>query len=179
MLPVIYARRLYRSVLHWWLHISIWMGILRFLAQLPGPAEFQAVFRLDGEVRSGGQGNCGDRNQLLVIEFCSISWLTWLIKPCAHNLYIPKHIPLVEFSPQALCAVMNIITMYLKTTINKSLSGPYKVNWVLGSFKASCLIKSGKTNGISNLCRTEIACVSAWKSWIIFSALNNLMKKVD
>lgn len=91
---------------------------------------------------------------------------THLADQCAQNLYMPKHIPLGEFSPQALCADMNIVTVHLKTAINRSLSGSYKVHWVLGTFKASSLSKSRKTNGISNFHHTEITSVSTWKSWI-------------
>jgi len=111
---MINARHLHRSVLHWWLHISVRVGIPWCLALLPGPAEFQAFFILGCRVCPGGQGNRGDGNQLVVIEFCCISRLTWLIKLCAHNLCIPKHIPGGEFSPHALRADMNIITVYLK-----------------------------------------------------------------
>lgn len=44
-----------------------------------------------------------------------MSGLSWLIKPGAHNLYIPRHVPLGVFFPQTLCAYMNILSVYLKT----------------------------------------------------------------
>lgn len=91
------------------------LGVPWFLALLLGPAEFQAIFMQDCKVCSGDQGSCGGRDQLLIIELCSVSGCTWLIKECAHSLFISRHIPWGEFSPQALCAYMNIATVYLKT----------------------------------------------------------------
>lgn len=94
-------------VAHWASH-SFWLCYWALL-------NFQAIFMQHCKVCSRDQGSCGGRDWLLVIELYSVSECTWLIKECAHSLYISRHIPLGEFYPQALCAYMNFATVYLKT----------------------------------------------------------------
>lgn len=175
MLPMIYARHLYRAVLHWWLHISIWMGILWFLALLPGPAEFQAIFIRDCKVCSGGQGNWGWESIACncILVYLMTHWDDQTV--CPQFIDTQAHTLGWIFPTSFVCRYEypNGIPEDI-LAINRSLSGSYKVHWVLGSCKASSLIKSGKTNAVSNFRHTEITSVSVWKS-----ALNNLMKKVD
>lgn len=105
----------------------------------PGPC------RIPGRFQTRWRGTFRRSGELWGWESAAGNWvLPYLATHLADQTMCPQFIYTQAHTLGWIFPDMNIVTVYLKTAINRSLSGPYKGNWVLGSFKASCLIKSGK-----------------------------------